>query len=181
VISRKHSYRTLLTIVSTLVLVGFAPLVLAEVPDSVDPAEIPNYRLARPDVATAGKPSAEALGRLKAQGFKTVIDLRTEGEGTAAEKQAVEAQGLRYVSVPISPATFSVADVETVAKILDDPGAKPVLLHCASANRVGAVWGVIEVRRGRTLEEAEAAARGIGLTSPTMADAMHRVMAQLPR
>jgi uncharacterized protein (TIGR01244 family) len=164
-----------------LLSLGASVALRAEIPDAVDPGQIPNYRVAAPGIATAGKPSAEALSRLKAQGFKTVIDLRTEAEGTAAEKQAVEAQGLRYVSVPISVPTFSAADVDAVAKVLGDAEARPILLHCASANRVGAVWGVLQVRQGRTVEEAEAAARAIGLTSPTLTDAMRRVMAQSPR
>ena len=128
-------------------------------------AEIPNYRVVRPGLATGGKLSPDALDHLKTKGFKTVVDLRTEAEGTAAEKQAVEAQGLRYVSVPISAATFSAADVAAVAKVLNDPAAAPVLLHCASANRVGAVWAVLQVQQGRSLEEAEAAGQEIGLTA----------------
>jgi uncharacterized protein (TIGR01244 family) len=167
-------------VVALVVSLGAVSGLRAEVPEAVDPGQIPNYRVAAPGVATAGKPSTEALSRLKAQGFKTVIDLRTEGEGTAAEKQAVEAQGLRYVWVPISASTFSAADVDAVAKVLGDASSKPVLLHCASASRVGAVWGVLQVRQGKTVEEAEAAAREIGLKD-AMADAMRRVMAQPSR
>jgi uncharacterized protein (TIGR01244 family) len=130
-----------------------------------------------PGVAAAGQPSVEALGRLKEMGFKTVVNLRTAAEApvVAEEKKAVEAQGLRYLAVPITPDTFSAADVEAVQKVLDDPSAGPVLLHCASANRVGAVWGVIERRRGRNLEEAEREAKKAGLTSEPMTEAFRRV------
>lgn len=153
----------------------------AQIPDRVDPAEIVNYRVVRPGLATAGKLSPQALDQLKAKGFKTVVDLRTEAEGTAAEKLAVEAQGLRYVWVPITAATFSAADVAAVGKVLNDSAAAPVLLHCASANRVGAVWAVLQVQQGRSLEEAEAAGQEIGLTSPAMLEAMRRVATSLPR
>lgn len=153
----------------------------AQIPESLAPAEIANYRVVRPGLATGGKVSPTALDTLKTKGFKTVVDLRTEAEGTAAEKQAVEAQGLRYVSVPISPATFSAADVAEVGKVLNDPKAAPVLLHCASANRVGAVWAVLQVQQGRTLEEAEKAGQEIGLSSPAMMEAMRRVATSLPR
>ena len=155
--------------------------VSAQVPETMDGALIPNYRVVRPGLATGGKPSAEALERLKAQGFRTVVDLRTEAEGAATEKKAVEAQGLRYVSVPISPASFGTADVEAVAKILKDTEAAPVLLHCASANRVGAVWMVMQVEEGRSLEEAEAAGKETGLSGPAMVEAARRVAASLPR
>jgi uncharacterized protein (TIGR01244 family) len=152
----------------------------AAIPASVDPAAILNYRLVRPGLATAGTPSAEALASLKAQGFRTVIDLRLPGEGTAAEKAVVEGQGLRYVAVPISPATFSQADAAAVARVLDDPEAGPILLHCASANRVGGVWAVIEASRGRPPEEAEAEGRKIGLRPGPMTDAVKRVLGGTP-
>jgi uncharacterized protein (TIGR01244 family) len=148
----------------------------AQIPEAVDKAAIPNYRLIRPGLATAGQPSPEAIGRLKAMGFKTVINLRTEKEGTRAEEQAVAAAGLRYVWVPMSAETLSAADVDAVAKVLDDPAASPVLLHCASANRVGAVWTILQVRKGKSLAEAEAEGRTIGLASPAMQDAVRRVL-----
>ncbi len=149
---------------------------LAGVPETVEPAQIPAYRLIRPDLATAGQPSAEALGRLKNLGFRTVVNLRTEMEGTAEEKRAVEAQGLRYVSVPITLETFSLSDVEAVEKVLDDPSAGPVLLHCASSNRVGGVWAVIQARKGKGLDEALAAGREAGLHNPQMEAAVRRVL-----
>ena len=153
----------------------------AQIPESMDPALIAKYRVVRPGLATGGKPSPEAVDRLKALGFKTVVDLRTEAEGTASEKQAVEAQGLRYVLVPITAPTFSAADVAAVANVLNDPAAGPVLLHCASANRVGAVWAVLQVQQGRSLEEAEAAGQEIGLSSTAMVEATRRVATGLPR
>jgi uncharacterized protein (TIGR01244 family) len=150
----------------------------AGIPEAVDKAAIPNYRVIRPGLATAGQPSPEAIGRLKEMGFKTVINLRTEKEGGKAEEQAVAAAGLRYVWVPVSADTFSAADVDAVAKVLDDPAAGPTLLHCSSANRVGGVWTVLQVRRGKTLEEAETEGRAIGLASPAMREAVRRVLGQ---
>ena len=151
----------------------------AEVPERMEAGEIPHYRVVREGLATGGKPSAEALQRLKAQGFKTVVDLRTEGEGIASEKEAVEAQGLRYVSVPVSAATLQAADVLAVAKVLEDADAAPVLLHCATANRVGALWALLKVREGRSLDEAEGAGREIGLTGDVMVEAVRRVAPSL--
>jgi uncharacterized protein (TIGR01244 family) len=157
-----------------------AAWVSAGVPETVDPSSIPAYRLIRPDLATAGQPSPEALGRLKDLGFRTVVNLRTDREGTADEKAAVETQGLRYVSVPILAETFSLADVEAVEKVIDNPSAGPVLLHCASSNRVGGVWTVIQSRKGRSLDEALAAGREAGLHSPVMEAAVRRVLGAPP-
>ena len=158
-----------------LAVVAAAPA-LAEIPEAVDKAVIPNYRVIRPGLAAGGQPALEAIARLKEMGFKTVINLRTEKEGTKAEEQAVAAAGLRYLWVPITAETLSGADVDAVAKVLDDPGAGPTLLHCASANRVGAVWTILQVRRGKSLEEAEAEGHAIGLASPAMHEAVRRVL-----
>jgi uncharacterized protein (TIGR01244 family) len=152
----------------------------ASIPGSVPAGSIPDYRIIAPGVAAAGQPSDETLSRLEQLGFKTVINLRRPGEAPVVEREkaVVESQGLRYVSVPVSAQTFSSADVERVRSVLDDESAGPVLFHCASSNRVGAVWGVIQVRRGRSLEEAEAAAKAAGLSSPTMIEAFRRVAAE---
>ena len=156
-----------------------APL-LAGVPETVEPGQIPAYQLIRPDLAASGQPSPEALARLGEMGFRTVVNLRTEKEGAADERAVLEAQGLRYVSIPVTPETFSLADVEAVQRVLEDPSAGPVLLHCASSNRVGGVIAAIEFRHGRSLEEAEAAGRTAGLHSPAMAAAVRRVLGVPP-
>ncbi len=149
-----------------------------EIPASVDGALIPAYRVIAPGLAAAGQPTAEALGKLKEMGFRTVVNLRTEQEGAAQERPLVEAQGLRYVSVPVSPATFSLADVEAVEKVLAAAGARPILIHCASSNRVGAVWAVIQARQGKSLAEAGAAGAEAGMR-PGMQDAVRRVLSAM--
>ena len=165
---------------AALVLLGGVPSP-AQIPESVKPSSIPNYRLVKPGLAAAGQPSPEALQQLKAQGFKTVINLRTEAEGAKSEEETVRAAGLAYVWVPVSPATFSLDDVKAVAKVLEDPAAAPVLLHCSSANRVGAVWAVLEAQKGKSLEEAQAEGEKIGLTSGAMKDAVRRVLEGPPK
>lgn len=149
-------------------------------PEAVAPAEIPAYRLIRPDLATGGQPAPETLGRLAEMGFRTVINLRTEKEGAVEERAPVEAQGLRYVWVPFTADSFSPQDVAAVEQVLDDPAVGPVLLHCASSNRVGGVWAAIQARRGKSLEEALAAGREAGLHTPGMEAAVRRVLGVPP-
>jgi uncharacterized protein (TIGR01244 family) len=153
---------------------------LAGVPGAVDPAEIPNYRVVRPGLAFGGQPTRQTLERLVEMGFRTVVNLRTEREGAVEEGQIVRGLGLDYVWVPVTASTFSLEDIEAVERVLDDPERAPVLLHCASSNRVAAVWAVIQARDGRTLEEAEAASRAAGLHSPSMWEAVLRVLDATP-
>jgi uncharacterized protein (TIGR01244 family) len=153
---------------------------LAGVPETMEASQIPSYRLVRPGLAFGGQPSPETLGRLADLGFRTVVNLRTEAEGAVEEGQIVRAQGLAYVWVPVTPGTFSLEDVRAVERVLDDPDSGPVLLHCASANRVAAVWAAIQARDGRTVEEAEAMGRATGLHSPSMWEAVLRVLEAAP-
>lgn len=158
------------------VLVLAAAAAAAELPESVDSARISSYRRLSPALATAGQPSPEALAGLKEMGVRTVVNLRTDAEGAAAEKPVLEAQGIRYVSVPVTPDTFSAADVDRVQEVLADASAAPVLLHCASSNRVGGVMAVLESRRGQSLDEALAAGKAAGLHSLAMENAVRRVL-----
>jgi uncharacterized protein (TIGR01244 family) len=146
-----------------------------EIPQKIE--SIPNYVVIHPGLAAAGQPSADALAGLKDRGFRTVINLRTAGEpGYVDETKALEAQGIRYVHVPITAATFSAADVAAVRAVLDDPASGPVLLHCASANRVGAVWAALLTGQGKSMEEALAEGRRAGLSSEAMTAAVRRVV-----
>lgn len=159
------------------VLAGMAFSAAAQIPEKVDPGAIPNYRVLMPGLATAGQPTPEALRSLKEKGFKTVINLRTESEpGVREEEAAVKEQGLTYVWVPVSAATFSQEKVDQVRRALEDPAAGSILLHCASANRVGAVWTVIEAQRGKSYDEALAAGKTIGLTSPALIEGVDKLL-----
>jgi len=148
----------------------------AEIPASVDRAEIPNYQKLLPGLAVAGQPAPDALKKLGAMGFKTVVSLRTPAEGFGKDQAVVEEQRLRWVSVPVSPGTFSKQDVEAVAKVLDDPSAGPTLLYCGSSNRVGGVWAVYQGLKGKSPEEALAEGKRAGLKSPQMIEAVEKIL-----
>ncbi len=156
-----------------------AVLLAGEAPATADPTLFPNYTRIRADLAGAGQPSREALEALAERGFRTVVNLRRGDEDAIKDERAiVEAQGLRYVHVPVSAASLSRSDVEAVAKVLGDPASGPVLLHCAAATRVGAVWALVEAARGVPLEEAIAEGKRAGLRGDTMIEAVRRVAAE---
>jgi len=162
----------------TLLAIALAALASAQ-SNEIDTSGLPNVSVAKPGLVAAGRPSPEAVAALKARGFRTVIDLRTPAEpGFAEEKAAVEAQGLRYVNVPVVGGAFSGKDVDAVKAALDQATDGPILLHCASSNRVGAVWAVLQAREGMPVDQALAEGARVGLTSPTLAEAARRVAAE---
>lgn len=159
---------------AVMALVSAAAAYAGEIPAKVD--SIPNYVVVRPGLASAGQPSPEALPRLKELGFGTVVNLRMPGEPDFVdEAKALAAQGVRYVQVPLTAATFSAADVAAVRKVLDDPASGNVLIHCHSGNRVGGVWAAILAAQGKSLDQALEEGRRAGLHSEAMTEAVRRV------
>jgi uncharacterized protein (TIGR01244 family) len=160
-----------------LLLLLPATVVQTGVPEAVDPAQIPNYKVIAPGIAVAGQPSTDAVRTLGTLGFRTVLNIRTPEEGGLVDERAiVESQGLRYVSVPVTAKSLSPQDVLAVEKVLDDPASGPVLFHCASANRVGGLWALVLARRGKAPEAALAAGREAGLKPGPMEEAVRRLL-----
>lgn len=89
----------------------------------------------------ASQPAPDDLKAAKEAGVKTVLNLRKKEEVDWDEKAVAEGLGLEYDSIPFG-ATAELTDevFDETRKILRDAAKRPILVHCASANRVGAVW-----------------------------------------
>lgn len=122
------------------------------------------------DVWLAGQPAAADLEEAKAKGVRTVVNLRRKTEqGDFDEEAFVTGLGLDYVNLPISGAQDLTDEVFASARLLLGKAQRPLLLHCASANRVGAVWIPWRVLDGGlTLDDAVAEAKTIGLKTPEL-------------
>jgi len=73
--------------------------------------------------------------------------------------------GMTYVSIPIAGAAdISEENARRLAEVLD-VGADPVVVHCASGNRVGALFALKAYYvDGKTPEEALALGKAAGVT-----------------
>lgn len=122
-----------------------------------------------PDVYASGQPSPQQLAALAAKGVRTIINLRAPNELVEFD-EALEAEklGLRYVSIPIAgPQDVS---TETAAGFIRElaqaRGEGDVLVHCASANRVGAMLVLDQVMsQNQSVADALAVGRAAGLTT----------------
>jgi uncharacterized protein (TIGR01244 family) len=114
-----------------------------------------------------GQPSEDDLELAKSRGVKTIISLRTPEETTWDEGPAVEALGMKFVRIPFAgPETLTDDIFEEVRRILNDNKAGPVMLHCGSAHRVGAVWLAHRlVDDGLSVEQAVKEAAVVGLSN----------------
>jgi protein tyrosine phosphatase (PTP) superfamily phosphohydrolase (DUF442 family) len=116
----------------------------------------------------AGQPSPEDFALAKERGVRTVLNLRHESEIRGFEEPLVVTElGMRYVSLPWNGPDELTDDVFDRARAVLDTAERPLLLHCGSANRVGAVWIPWRVLDcGLSVEDALAEARTIGLRTP---------------
>jgi uncharacterized protein (TIGR01244 family) len=128
------------------------------------PPDIRNFLQVTPEFCTGGQPRIEHFVKLKADGVKTVLNLRQPTEHRAEEEQqAVEAAGLKYFNIPVNYQNPSDADVDQFLRITDDPANRPMFIHCTAAIRVGAFWMIRRVLRdGMTIDAALEEARKVG-------------------
>jgi uncharacterized protein (TIGR01244 family) len=120
-------------------------------------------------VACGGATGDEAFAPLKKDGFAAVINLRQASErgvDIPASREAAAAAGLTYLHIPVNGSAPETSSVETFLSAVRDPANQPVYIHCASANRVGAMWLIKRVVvDGWEIPRATEEARAIGLTS----------------
>jgi uncharacterized protein (TIGR01244 family) len=126
-----------------------------------------NFLRINDQFCTGGQPTMEGLAQLKAQGVRTIINLRTPGEYAMAEEEAKARElDLRYFNIPVVYRDPKDEQVDEFLKLTDDPANRPAFIHCTAAIRVGAFWMIRRVLRdGFTLEKAEEEARTVGLVN----------------
>lgn len=131
---------------------------------------LPNGQSPLPNVVTAGQPAERDLAALAAAGVQVVLDLRMPHEPRPFdEPHAAEAAGLRYVNVPVQGMVSDEA-FTTVRDLLRGADAAPVLFHCASANRVGALLiPHLMLDRGQDQATALRTAQQVGLRDGMLA------------
>jgi len=119
------------------------------------------------DVYLASQPSPADLTAARAHGVVSVVNLRLPGELEFDEGTVVTDLGMRYHNPAFnSPETLSDATLDDTRALLSAATEKPMLMHCASANRVGAVWLAHRVLDdGVDLDTALDEAHQVGLRS----------------
>ena len=164
----------MLRLIYALTILGLAFAAVAQEPDQAPAArlkadleQVVKLGTVSPvdGITAAGQPDEAGFQVFADAGYTTVIDMRAEDEDRGLDEPAfVEALGMRYVWFPIA----SEDDVSfDRARELDEllqryPG--PVLVHCTSSNRVGAMLALRASLNGAGVEEALAIGRDAGLT-----------------
>ncbi len=116
------------------------------------------------NLTTSGQPDAQSLKALAESGYTTVIDLRGPQENRGIDEQSlVEELGMTYFSLPVAGASGVTYENASVIDQLLSEVEGPVLVHCGSGNRVGALLALREKLNGADNEAALAFGRKAGL------------------
>lgn len=97
-----------------------------------------------PALAVSPQIQVADIAAIKAQGFRTIINNRPDGEAPGQPaSNALEAEALRlgldYTHLPIVPGEMTDHDVVEFAKILHDADG-PVLAFCRTGHRSTRLW-----------------------------------------
>lgn len=132
----------------------------------VSNAGIANLSLPDAQVVASGQPTQEQLQALASAGVKHVINLRPDSEMEFDEKAVVESLGMIYHSLPVAGAAdVTRENAAALSQLLEVMGGQPVLVHCSSSNRVGALMAVSAAEtRGLSIDDAVTEGQRWGLT-----------------
>jgi uncharacterized protein (TIGR01244 family) len=127
---------------------------------------IPNWHQVEAGIYSSGQPAPSDWAQLPAAGVRAVVTLRGPEELAGFdEAKAVRDAGLEYYELPVrTVADMSperVAQFKALVSRLREGG---VLVHCGSANRVGAMFALSRASAGVPASEAIAYGRRAGLT-----------------
>lgn len=142
-------------------------------PPAVQPAQLGQklkVHLCGDKLCLAGQPSEDDIALIKESGFRRVISLRKDGEVDWDESARLRDAQLEFVHIPFQGEDELTDEVfSQIRKLLAESEQTPTMLHCGSANRVGAVWLAHRVLDQQVdLDTALAEAKKIGLKSPAL-------------
>ena len=124
-----------------------------------------------PTIATGGQPSPHDIEGLARAGYRTILDLREPAEHRGFDEPgAVAGAGLRYINVAVGNHAHDDRLFEDIRALLRDSALAPILVHCATGNRVGFAllpWMVLD--QHMSLDAAMEEATRMGLRSMALA------------
>jgi protein tyrosine/serine phosphatase len=136
------------------ILLAVALLLPLAAKNAAQPAQRPglrNFGVVNAQLYRGGQPEDAGFAELKKLGIDIVVNLRHEADDIARERALVEAQGMRYVSIPWrgkqDPSTEQIA--QFLDLIRDNPDGK-VFVHCErGAERTGVMVASYRISRDR--------------------------------
>ena len=112
-----------------------------------------------------GQPTPTQLEQAHELGYKTVINLRRPEEKDNTDPEQVRGLGMAYIEIPIDGSADMTEDKARALAEALDKAESPVMVHCASGNRVGGLFAMKAYYiDGMSPEEALAVGKAAGMT-----------------
>jgi protein tyrosine phosphatase (PTP) superfamily phosphohydrolase (DUF442 family) len=143
--------------------------------------DVPRLLCIDENFATGGQPTDNAYAKAAANGFRSVLSLRTGSEGVDLfrERALVEKSKMKYFNIPVISSAPQPGQADEFLRIVKDPSNHPMLINCATANRVGAFMMIYRVlEQGWSEDKALDEAIRIGTTTEPLKKFAHDYIAQ---
>ncbi len=161
-----------------LILILCTGIVQAQEQTAVPVKDLPNYCEISPKLGGGGQPTEPGFRILAEKGYRTIVNLRAEGEiDLAAEEKLITGLGLKYVAFPFVVKDAKEEQAIQFMKLLDGLKGEKVYVHCHSGNRVGSLVLVdLVLQEGMEREKAEQIAAKVGLSSDQLRNYARQVI-----
>jgi len=160
-----------LAFVCTLVVAAFfyARDAAAQQVTKADIPGVTNFSKLETTIACAGATKPEAVPAIKEMGYKSIINMRLFDEpGANIDLEAIAAKnaGIRFLHIPFNGAQPDPKVADNFLIAVKDPQNMPAFIHCASGNRVAAMWMIKRMVVDKwDAEKAGTEAAQLGLTN----------------
>jgi uncharacterized protein (TIGR01244 family) len=116
-----------------------------------------DIRTVTPRYSVTPQIAPEDIGAIKAAGFTKVICNRPDAENppelqAEAMEQAVKAEGLDFVSIPLTHQTMTPENIALQEEAVASAEG-PVLAYCASGTRCTVIWSLARAAEGMSADE----------------------------
>lgn len=100
------------------------------------------------DIWVSKQLTSPAIAKLRSDGFKSIIDMRPDGEAedqpsSESMKQLAQQENLHFSYVPVPHGDIPASAVTNLEQVLAE-SPKPVLLYCRSGSRAARTWSLVE-------------------------------------
>jgi protein tyrosine/serine phosphatase len=110
---------------------------------------IDNFAKVNDTYYRGSQPKGQDYVGLHSIGVKTIINLTSDEDALADERQAVEQHGMRYVHIPMSTRRAPTqAELERFFSVVNDPASGPVYVHCVGGrHRTGVMTAIYRMTK----------------------------------
>jgi uncharacterized protein (TIGR01244 family) len=133
---------------------------------------VTNFAKLETTIACGGATTPEAVPELKKMGYASIVNMRLANEAGAnveAEGEAAKTAGIKYFHIPFNGQSPDPAIADQFLKTIAAPDNNPAYIHCASGNRVSAMWMIKRMVVDHwDADKAYTEAHELGLTSPAL-------------